>query len=289
MGVSLLRAALTMQSARMVWAEGEPNDVGATCARAASPVFTPRARGTSTSRPTRRTSGRRCAPRSTCPNWRATSATTRCASARSTPPRSFRSCAPRLAARTALEWEELFGEEVPCAAARTVEDMFDNEQVLAEDDGGDLRAPHARLVPRLHPAGAIRPYAGARALCRADAGQHTAGVLAAQRWTNRTRLPITWCPTAAALGTPASAAPEGACDAHMHVYDRRFGAARAARCHARSRHRRRLPPAAATHRHAAHGSRSAARPRHGQQRDAGRHSKRLAPRTRAAWRWYGPR
>ena len=38
-----------------------------------------------------------------------------------------------LAARTALEWEEMFGERVPCAAVRPIEDMFDHPQVLAED------------------------------------------------------------------------------------------------------------------------------------------------------------
>jgi formyl-CoA transferase len=38
-----------------------------------------------------------------------------------------------LAERTALEWEELFGERVPCAAVRPIEDMFDHPQALAED------------------------------------------------------------------------------------------------------------------------------------------------------------
>jgi len=38
-----------------------------------------------------------------------------------------------LAARTALEWEEMFGERVPCAAVRPIEDMFDHPQVLSED------------------------------------------------------------------------------------------------------------------------------------------------------------
>lgn len=38
-----------------------------------------------------------------------------------------------LAQRTALEWEALFGERVPCAAVRPIEDMFDHPQVLAED------------------------------------------------------------------------------------------------------------------------------------------------------------
>ena len=38
-----------------------------------------------------------------------------------------------LAARRALEWEEIFGERVPCAAVRPIEDMFDHPQVIAED------------------------------------------------------------------------------------------------------------------------------------------------------------
>jgi crotonobetainyl-CoA:carnitine CoA-transferase CaiB-like acyl-CoA transferase len=38
-----------------------------------------------------------------------------------------------LADRTAREWEEIFGERVPCAAVRPIEDMFDHPQVLAED------------------------------------------------------------------------------------------------------------------------------------------------------------
>jgi crotonobetainyl-CoA:carnitine CoA-transferase CaiB-like acyl-CoA transferase len=38
-----------------------------------------------------------------------------------------------LQAHSALEWEAIFGEEVPCAAARAVEDMFDFPQVLAEN------------------------------------------------------------------------------------------------------------------------------------------------------------
>src|ERR1700751_6065184 len=37
-----------------------------------------------------------------------------------------------LAGRTALGWEEMFGEQVPCAAVRPIEDMFDHPQVVAE-------------------------------------------------------------------------------------------------------------------------------------------------------------
>jgi crotonobetainyl-CoA:carnitine CoA-transferase CaiB-like acyl-CoA transferase len=38
-----------------------------------------------------------------------------------------------LQAHTAYEWEEIFGQQVPCSAVRPIEDMFDHPQVLAED------------------------------------------------------------------------------------------------------------------------------------------------------------
>ena len=38
-----------------------------------------------------------------------------------------------LAQRSARDWEEIFGERVPCAAVRPIEDMFDHPQVLAEE------------------------------------------------------------------------------------------------------------------------------------------------------------
>ena len=38
-----------------------------------------------------------------------------------------------LAERTASEWEALFGDDVPCAASRRIEDMFDHPQVVAEE------------------------------------------------------------------------------------------------------------------------------------------------------------
>jgi formyl-CoA transferase len=38
-----------------------------------------------------------------------------------------------LARKSAREWEEIFGERVPCAAVRPIEEMFDHPQVLAEE------------------------------------------------------------------------------------------------------------------------------------------------------------
>src|SRR5262245_41727893 len=48
------------------------------------------------------------------------------------PPTSCPNCARHLP-RTAVEWEEIFGERVPCAAVRPIEDMVDHPQVIAED------------------------------------------------------------------------------------------------------------------------------------------------------------
>jgi formyl-CoA transferase len=38
-----------------------------------------------------------------------------------------------LSTRTALEWEQLFGDAVPCSAVRHIEDMFEHPQVRAEN------------------------------------------------------------------------------------------------------------------------------------------------------------
>jgi crotonobetainyl-CoA:carnitine CoA-transferase CaiB-like acyl-CoA transferase len=34
---------------------------------------------------------------------------------------------------TALEWEAIFGEDVPCASALSIEDMFEHPQVVSQD------------------------------------------------------------------------------------------------------------------------------------------------------------
>ncbi len=131
-GVSLLRSALTLQSARMVWADGEPRDVGRDM----------RSGGITGIHPTR--DGYLYISANTPHFWRALCTKTglheladdeRYDSVRKRAQRKDE-IVPKLhaalAARSALEWEALFGEEVPCAAARTIEDMFDFPQVQAE-------------------------------------------------------------------------------------------------------------------------------------------------------------
>lgn len=176
-GVSLLRSALTMQSARMVWAEGEPKDVGRDM----------RSGGITGLHPTRE--GHLYISANTPHFWQALcakvglpelAADERYDSVRKRA-QHFAEIVPRLrealAARTALEWEELFGEEVPCAAARTVEDMFDNEQVLAEDMVANFAHPTLGSYRGFTRAVKFGRTPGPEPFAAPTLGQHTAKVL----------------------------------------------------------------------------------------------------------------
>jgi crotonobetainyl-CoA:carnitine CoA-transferase CaiB-like acyl-CoA transferase len=132
-GISLLRSALTMQSARLVWVDGEPRDIGRDF----------RSGGITGLHPTREGYLYISAntPRfwqSLCEkvglpelgrNERYDTVRKRAQHASEIVPLLH----DALERRTALEWEALFGDEVPCAAARAIEDVFDNGQVLAEE------------------------------------------------------------------------------------------------------------------------------------------------------------
>jgi crotonobetainyl-CoA:carnitine CoA-transferase CaiB-like acyl-CoA transferase len=139
-GVSLLRSALAMQSARLVWADGEPRAVGRDM----------RSGGITGIHPTRE--GHLYISANTPHFWRALCHKVGLpALAEAERYDSVRKRAlhkdeivpllhQALQQRTALEWEALFGDEVPCAAAREVEDMFDHPQVQHEQMIGELRA-----------------------------------------------------------------------------------------------------------------------------------------------------
>ncbi|MGF6348448.1 CaiB/BaiF CoA transferase family protein [Variovorax sp. W2I14] len=176
-GVSLLRSALTMQSARMVWAEGEPKEVGRDM----------RSGGITGLHPTRE--GHLYISANTPHFWQALCAKVGlpelAADERYDSVRKralhFAEIVPRLrealAARTALEWEELFGEEVPCAAARTVEDMFDNEQVLAEDMVANFAHPTLGSYRGFTRAVKFGRTPGPEPFAAPTLGQHTDKVL----------------------------------------------------------------------------------------------------------------
>ena len=130
-GVSLLRAALAMQSARLVWADSEPREVNRDM----------RSGGITGLHPTRE--GYLYLSANTPHFWHALCEKTGLHELLierydSVKKRSAHQSeiVPKLRAalqtRSALDWEALFADEVPCAAARTVEDMFDHPQVAAE-------------------------------------------------------------------------------------------------------------------------------------------------------------
>ncbi len=81
-----------------------------------------------------------------------------------------------LAIRTAVEWERRLGERVPCAAARAVEDMFDHPQVEAEGILASFEHPRIgryRALARPIDVGVGPPPVAAPAL-----GQHSREILA---------------------------------------------------------------------------------------------------------------
>jgi crotonobetainyl-CoA:carnitine CoA-transferase CaiB-like acyl-CoA transferase len=132
-GISLLRSALAMQSARFVWAADEPREVWRDM----------RSGGITGLHPTRE--GSLYISANTPHFWSALCELIGL-SELATNPRyeTVRLRAEHadelvpllrkaLAARSALEWEALFGERVPCAPAQEIEDMFDHPQVLAEE------------------------------------------------------------------------------------------------------------------------------------------------------------
>ncbi|HEY4352897.1 MAG TPA: CoA transferase, partial [Paraburkholderia sp.] len=89
-----------------------------------------------------------------------------------------------LQTRSALEWEAHFGDAVPCAAARSIEDMFDDPQVLAQDLVGSFEYPGVgRYRGFKHP---IRFGAtpGPESVAAPAFGEHSDQVLSASGWTD---------------------------------------------------------------------------------------------------------
>jgi formyl-CoA transferase len=176
--VSLLRSALTMQAGRLVWAEGEGRDVARDM----------RSGGITGLHPTK--SGSLYISANTPHFWQALCELTGLPELAADPRfDSLRKRAehaallvPRLRAalqaRTALEWEALFGERVPCAAARPVEDMFDHPQVVAEGIlAGFEHAAIGRYRGMAHP---VRFGDGppAAPFAAPELGQHSRAILA---------------------------------------------------------------------------------------------------------------
>lgn len=142
-GVSLLRSAMAMQSARMVQGEGERHDISRDM----------RSGGITGLHPT--ADGWLYLSANTAHFWRALCDLTGLTALADDPrydtvkKRAAHSdeLVPRLRevllTRTAADWEALLADDVPCSVARAVEDMFDDPQVAAEAIMATI--PHATL------------------------------------------------------------------------------------------------------------------------------------------------
>jgi formyl-CoA transferase len=176
--VSLLASALAMQSARFIWAENEPREVGRDM----------RSGGITGIHPTK--AGDLYLSANTPHFWQSLCELSGLPELAENPAyrtvRQRAECAaeilPRLRAalrsHTALEWEEIFGDRVPCGAVRPIEAMFDHPQVLAQGLVAGFEHPN---VGRYR--GMAKPVEFGGTPCgppfAAPAfGQHTAEVLA---------------------------------------------------------------------------------------------------------------
>ena len=182
-GISLLRSALAMQSARMIWAEGEPRAVGRDM----------RSGGITGLHPTRE--GWLYLSANTPHFWRALCERTGLGSladderydAVRKRARHADELVPllraKLATRSALEWEAAFGEAVPCAAVRTIEDMFEHPQVAAQAMVSTVDHPSVGRYRCFQQPITFGRTPGPVARAAPTFGQHTAGVLEADGWS----------------------------------------------------------------------------------------------------------
>ena len=177
-GVSLLRSALAMQSARFIWADGESRDVGRDM----------RSGGVTGIHPARE--GHIYLSANTPHFWQALCARVGLPALASNPRYdTLRKRAAHadeilpqlhvaLRARTALEWETVFGEAVPCAAVRSIGDMFDHPQVLANEIITTLNHPVVGPYKGFTKPIKFSGTPGSAAFAAPTLGQHSAQVLA---------------------------------------------------------------------------------------------------------------
>lgn len=133
LSMSLLRSALTIQAGRFVWADSEGRDVPRESGTGGLTGIHPTKQG---SLYVSLHSNHFFAAFCELIGRPALASDPRCASMRSRAEHAadlLPELRAVLAERTALEWEAIFGERVPCAAVRPIEDLFDHPQVLAEN------------------------------------------------------------------------------------------------------------------------------------------------------------
>ena len=176
-GVSLLQSAMTMQSARIVFAEGEPRDIDRDFRSMGTTGIYPTADG-------------QLYLTTTAPHfWEAFCELAGLSDlARDERYDTVRKRAERaselipkirdaLRTRSAREWEDLLGNKVPCAAVRRTEDLFDDPQVAAEGLMAEFEHPVAGRY-----RGMTRPISFGASECPSPVaapafGQHSKAIL----------------------------------------------------------------------------------------------------------------
>jgi formyl-CoA transferase len=83
-----------------------------------------------------------------------------------------------LKSHTALEWEEILGEEVPCCAVRPIEEMFGHPQVLAQGLVTTLEHPRIGSYQGLRKPLKFSETPGPEPFAAPRLGQHTDEILA---------------------------------------------------------------------------------------------------------------
>ncbi|GAA5237150.1 CaiB/BaiF CoA transferase family protein [Verticiella sediminum] len=178
-GISLLRSALAMQSARFVWADNEPRQM----------YRDMRSGGITGLYPTRQ--GILYISANTPHFWAALCELVGLPRLKTDPryetvrlrAEHADELVPQLrealAARSALEWETLFGDRVPCARVLEIEDMFDHSQVLTESMVHTFEHPTAGHYRGLSSAFKFGDAAPSLPRPAPTFGQHSDEVLAA--------------------------------------------------------------------------------------------------------------
>jgi formyl-CoA transferase len=183
LSLSLLRSALTIQAGRFVWADSEGRDVARDSGTGGLTGIHPTKQGTLYISVH---SNHFFAALCELIGRPELASDPRCATMRSRAAHSAElvpELHAALAAHTALEWEEIFGERVPCAAVRPIEDMFDHPQVLAEDLVTTLDHPVVGRYRTMTKPVKFSDTPGPSPVAAPTFGQHSDEVLAAHGYS----------------------------------------------------------------------------------------------------------
>jgi crotonobetainyl-CoA:carnitine CoA-transferase CaiB-like acyl-CoA transferase len=184
LSLSLLRSALTIQAGRFVWAEGEGRDVARDSGTGGLTGIHPTKQGALYISVH---SNHFFAALCDLIGRPELASDPRCATMRSRAAHAAElvpEVRAALGAKTALEWEEIFGERVPCAAVRTIEDMFDHPQILAEDLVTTLDHPVVGRYRTMTKPIKFSDTPGPPTVASPTFGQHSDEVLAAHGYSD---------------------------------------------------------------------------------------------------------